>query len=157
MFLQCFDILYIARYHKFMEIKPGGDPEQQPRAGNKPSRFGRHPKAGYHVQASVWIEKDGQLYLGGGRVMLLERIDKLGSIAAAARSMNLTYSNAWHWIDSMNSLAPHPLVESTTGGSGGGHAGLTKEGHKAIARFHELRSNLEGLVDNHSVSFQTPI
>jgi hypothetical protein len=43
-----------------METKPGGDSGQHPRAGNKPSRFGRHPKAGYHVQASVWIEKDGQ-------------------------------------------------------------------------------------------------
>jgi molybdate transport system regulatory protein len=152
MFLQCIDILYIARYHKFMETKPGGDPEQQPRAGNKPSRFGRHPKAGYHVQASVWIEKDGQLYLGGGRVMLLERIDKLGSIAAAARSMNLTYSNAWHWIDSMNSLAPAPLVERETGGAGGGHAKLTEAGRFAVGRFHELRLKLEPIFQS-----ETPI
>ena len=50
----------------------------------KPSRFGRHPHVGYTTQASVWIEKDGELYLGGGRVMLLERLEHLGSIAAAA-------------------------------------------------------------------------
>ncbi len=72
--------------------------------------------------------------------MLLERIGQLGSIAAAARSMNLTYANAWNWIKSMNKLAPSPLVEKIIGGSGGGHAMLTLEGQKAIRQFHLLRN-----------------
>lgn len=80
--------------------------------------------------------------------MLLERIDKLGSIAAAARSMNLTYNNAWLWINAMNQLAPAPLVERVTGGSGGGHARLTDEGRQAIAQFHKLRGKLEGLFNS---------
>lgn len=104
----------------------------------KPSRFGRHPESGYTVHASLWLEKDGELYLGGGRVMLLERVGQFGSIAAAARSMNLTYANAWNWIKAMNNLAPSPLVEKTIGGSGGGHAMLTLEGQKAIRQFHLL-------------------
>jgi molybdate transport system regulatory protein len=108
----------------------------------KPSRFGRHPQAGYTTQTSVWIEKDGELYLGGGRAMLLERLEQLGSIAAAARSMRLTYRNAWLWIDAMNRLAPSPLVEKITGGAGGGHAQLTEEGRKAIATYRELRARL---------------
>jgi molybdate transport system regulatory protein len=108
----------------------------------KPSRFGRHPQAGYTTQANVWIEKDGELYLGGGRAMLLERLEQLGSIAAAARSMRLTYRNAWLWIDAMNRLAPSPLVEKITGGAGGGHAQLTDEGRKAIAAYRELRARL---------------
>lgn len=108
----------------------------------KPSRFGRHPHAGYTTQASVWIEKDGELYLGGGRAILLEKLDQMGSIAAAARSMGLTYRNAWLWIDAMNRLAPSPLVEKITGGAGGGHARLTDEGRKAIAYYRELRTKL---------------
>lgn len=70
--------------------------------------------------------------------MLLERIGQLGSIAAAARSMNLTYANAWNWIKAMNKLAPFPLVEKMVGGSGGGHAMLTLEGQKAIRQFQLL-------------------
>jgi molybdate transport system regulatory protein len=112
----------------------------------KPSRFGRHPHSGYVAQASVWIEKDGELYLGGGRVMLLEKLDQLGSIAAAARTMNLTYRNAWLWIEAMNRLAPSPLVEKVTGGSGGGHAQLTEEGRKAITSYKDLRAKLAGLL-----------
>lgn len=119
----------------------------KPKTGSrKPSRFGRHPQAGYTTQASVWIEKDGELYIGGGRAILLERLEKLGSIAAAARSMGLTYRNAWLWIDAMNRLAPSPLVEKITGGTGGGHAQLTDEGRKAIAWFRELRARLAELV-----------
>ena len=75
--------------------------------------------------------------------MLLERIDKFGSIAAAARSMRLGYRNAWLWIEAANRLAPTPLVEKTTGGAGGGHARLTEEGRKAIAQYKELRAKLE--------------
>jgi len=74
--------------------------------------------------------------------MLLERLEQLGSIAAAARSMRLTYRNAWLWIDAMNRLAPSPLVEKITGGAGGGHAQLTDEGRKAIAAYRELRARL---------------
>ena len=101
---------------------------------------------GYSVNARVWVEKDGELYLGGGRIMLLERIGELGSIAAAARSMKLSYRNAWLWIDSMNRLAPAPLVEKTTGGEKGGHARLTESGKEAIAEYGELRSRFSELV-----------
>ena len=75
--------------------------------------------------------------------MLLERLDKLGSISAAARSMGLGYRNAWLWIDSMNQLAPSPLVVKIRGGAGGGYAQLTDEGRKAIASYKKLRSGLE--------------
>jgi len=54
---------------------------------------------GYSIKGRVWVEKGGELYLGWGRVMLLERIQEFGSIAAAARSMKLSYRNAWLWID----------------------------------------------------------
>ncbi len=109
----------------------------------KPAQFSRHPQPGYRVGGRVWLEKDGELYMGWGRVMLLERIDKFGSIAAAARSMKLGYRNAWLWIESANRLAPAPLVEKTTGGVGGGHARLTEEGRKAIEHYKELRSKFE--------------
>ena len=106
----------------------------------KPSRFSHHPEPGYVVRGRIWLEKDGELYMGWGRVMLLERIDKFGSIAAAARSMRLGYRNAWLWIEAANHLAPAPLVEKTAGGAGGGHARLTEEGRKVIGQYKELRA-----------------
>jgi molybdate transport system regulatory protein len=105
----------------------------------KPPRLSRHPKVGYAIGGRIWLEKDGELYIGGGRAMLLQRIDEYGSIAAAARSMRLGYRNAWLWVEAVNRLAPVPLVEKTTGGAGGGYARLTEEGRKAIEQYKLLR------------------
>jgi len=109
----------------------------------KPSQLSRHPQSGYSVSGRIWLEKDGELYMGWGRAMLLERIDELGSIAAAARSMKLGYRNAWLWVQAANRLAPSPLVEETAGGAGGGHARLTGEGRRAVARYKELRAKFQ--------------
>ena len=109
----------------------------------KPSRFSRHPEPAYAIRGRIWTEKDGELYMGWGRAMLLERIDKFGSIAAAARSMRLGYRNAWLWVEAVNRLAPAPLVEKATGGAGGGHARLTEEGRKVVSEYKELRARFQ--------------
>ena len=75
--------------------------------------------------------------------MLLEHIDRLGSIAAAARAMKLGYRNAWLWIEALNRLAPAPVVEKTTGGVGGGRARLTEEGRKVVNEYKELRARFQ--------------
>ena len=84
--------------------------------------------------------------MDGRRVALLERIDELGSVAAAARSMRLGYRNAWLWVEAANRLAPSPLVEKTKGGTGGGHARLVEEGRKAIKQYQDLRAKLGELI-----------
>jgi molybdate transport system regulatory protein len=109
----------------------------------KVRRFAHQPQPGYIVKGRVWLEKDGELYLGWGRVQLLENIDKYGSIAAAAQSMGLGYRNAWLWVQAMNRLAPAPLVEIVTGGAGGSHAKLTKEGQKAVAEYKKLQQKVQ--------------
>lgn len=113
----------------------------------KTEHFSRHPTQGERVRGRIWLERDGELYMGWGRALLLERIDKYGSIAAAARSMKLGYRNAWLWIESANRLAPKPLVEKTTGGAGGGYARLTDEGRKAVKEYKELRAKFEDFIE----------
>ena len=109
----------------------------------KPARFSRHPESDYFINGRIWVEKDGELFMGWGRAMLLEHIDQLGSIAAAARAMKLGYRNAWLWIEAMNRLAPVPLVEKAAGGAGGGQARLTEAGRKAVSEYKELRARFQ--------------
>jgi molybdate transport system regulatory protein len=96
-------------------------------------------RSGYRVNGRIWIEKDGELFLGLGRVLLLEGIEKHGSIAAAARSMKLGYRTAWMWIDDMNRRALAPLVVKEIGGEKGGGSKLTGEGKKALSQFKRMR------------------
>ena len=109
----------------------------------KISNLPHHPATGYVVKGRVWVDKDGELYIGGGRAILLERIDDFGSIAAAARSMGLGDRNAWLWIEIANRLAGTPLVEKNAGGAGGGRTRLTAEGRKVVTQYRELRAKFE--------------
>ncbi len=106
------------------------------------SRSGKEPETGVVVRSKVWLEKDGKLFMGWGRATLLERIDELGSISAAARSMRLAYRNAWLWVEAMNRLAGRPLVVKSTGGARGGYARLTEAGRQIVREYKEKRASV---------------
>ena len=90
---------------------------------------------GVQIKGRLWLEKSGETFLSWGRVVLLERIKETGSIAAAARSMEMAYSHAWTLVANMNRLAGEELVARTFGGKNGGRAWLTPAGEAAIAQF----------------------
>jgi len=110
------------------------------------ARSGHEPEMGVVLRSKVWLEKDGKLFMGWGRATLLDRIDKLGSISAAARSMKLAYRNAWLWVEAMNRLAPTPLVMKSTGGPKGGNARLTDEGRRIVKEYLEKRAQIRDIL-----------
>jgi molybdate transport system regulatory protein len=110
-------------------------------------RSGHAPESGISFKSKVWVEKDGKLLMGWGRATLLERVDQLGSISAAARSMKLAYRNAWLWIEAMNRLADKPLVEKSTGGARGGYARLTDEGRRIVNEYKKKRGIVREITD----------
>ena len=97
---------------------------------------------GFVCRGRIWIENNGETFLGFGRIALLERIQEYGSISKAARSMEMSYKHAWDLIDSMNRQSPKPLVVTSKGGKGGGGAVLTEAGKKAIKYFTDLHARL---------------
>lgn len=102
---------------------------------------------GLQIKGRLWIESEGATYLSWGRIVLLERIGEYGSVSAAAKSMQMSFSHAWHLIEDMNSLAPQPLVEKQAGGSKGGGAWLTEAGKQTIADFWQLVGRFQGWID----------
>lgn len=94
----------------------------------------------YKVKGSIWVEKDEGAFIGAGRIMLLEGVKKYGSITLTAKSMKMSYRKAWELIDSMNKLSKKPLVETTSGGLGGGGTKVTNEGERIIALFKDLNA-----------------
>jgi len=78
-----------------------------------------------------WVEGQQELFLGKGRVMLLERIREHGSLTKAAKSMGITYRHATEFVDSMNRQAVRPLV-IISGNSRYSCAQVTAEGRRAI-------------------------
>jgi molybdate transport system regulatory protein len=109
---------------------------------HRSSKTNRQAHAGYHCCGRIWIENNGETFLGFGRVVLLERIREYGSISGAARSMKMSYRHAWNLIDSMNRQAGKEMVTTSKGGRGGGGAQLTEAGEEAISTFRNLQERL---------------
>jgi molybdate transport system regulatory protein len=101
------------------------------------------------MQAKVnfWIEKEGQVVLSSWRVQLLEAIAETGSISAAAEKMNISYRRAWEKIHESEERLGQKLVETQTGGSGGGGSQLTQAAEGYIRRFQEFTVGLRPLID----------
>ena len=102
---------------------------------------------GLHIKGRIWIENDGETYLSWGRIVLLERIGEYGSVSAAAKSMHMSFSHAWHLVEDMNTLAPQPLVEKQAGGKQGGGAWLTEAGKEVITDFWQMVARFQHWID----------
>ncbi|AOX99841.1 winged helix-turn-helix domain-containing protein [Jeongeupia sp. USM3] len=80
--------------------------------------------------------------IGPGKIDLLRQIGETRSISAAARALGLPYKRAWLLIESLNQGFGHPVVETATGGKGGGGALLTMLGQQLIERYDTLEARL---------------
>ncbi|MCX5876695.1 MAG: LysR family transcriptional regulator [Deltaproteobacteria bacterium] len=100
-------------------------------------------KSGLKWRGRLWLEGEEGTFLGYGRVVLLERIREFGSLAQAARSMEMSYKHAWDLLASMNRQAGCKLVETSRGGKSGGGAKLTVTGERAIVVFWEYHSQFQ--------------
>lgn len=84
---------------------------------------------------------------------LLERIDREGSISAAATAMGMSYKAAWQAVESLNNSAGQRLVERRVGGARGGGTALTAYGRRVVAMLRRLddqrRQVLEHLAAAH--------
>jgi len=128
-------------------------------AASVASRLVDYPRLAGDIRADVCVLGGGfaglstALHLAqkGTRVVLLERIRDLGSIAAAARSLNMAYSHAWGLVAKMNQLAGEELVSRTFGGQKGGRAWLTPAGEAVIARFWDLVAEFRQWLEKQTV------
>ena len=107
------------------------------------------------LKGRLWIDgKDGTV-LSFGRVVLLDRIKRYGSINKAAKSMEMSYRHAWELVDSMNTRGRKPLVITAIGGKNGGGTRITPEGEKAIKTFWDLYKKLANFLkkENEKLAF----
>lgn len=113
----------------------------------KPETISSDITGGYSVKGRIWLAKEDETYLGYGRVILLQRIKEHGSITKAAKSMGMSYRHAWELVESMNRQAGKSLVETATGGKGGGGSVLTSSGEKAVKLFNELNNSFRAYLE----------
>ena len=95
------------------------------------------------VSLIVRVDLGARGRLGPGKMMLLEKIDALGSISAAGRAMNMSYRQAWELVDQLNKAFTEPVAASQTGGKSGGGAVLTPFGRELVMRYRHIAAHAE--------------
>ena len=84
---------------------------------------------------------------GPGVAQLLHAVQELHSLRAAALSMDMAYSKAWTIIKNSEKALGFSLLDSTTGGKGGGGAALTPEGARILRAYDTFCSRLHDAAD----------
>lgn len=90
----------------------------------------------------LWLEKEGKPIVGGGRIKLLETIEKEGSLNKAAETMGMSYRHLWGTIKKLEKRLEFKLVKTAKGGKGGGGTTLTKKAKKIIEEYKWMNDAL---------------
>ncbi|MQA37074.1 winged helix-turn-helix domain-containing protein [Rugamonas aquatica] len=98
------------------------------------------PQQAILVRPRIYI--GDHISIGPGKVDLLRRIGETRSIAAAARSLEIPYKRAWLLLDALNQALGRPVVETSSGGKGGGGATLTPLGRQLVICYGALEERL---------------
>ncbi len=99
------------------------------------------------VRSKVWLEVDGQAFLGDGRFQTLVAIDRSGSINGAAKELGISYRKIWAQLQAMEENAPFKLLERRTGGKGGGETRLTPATQELLHSYRTLRDHVNRAAD----------
>ncbi|MCP4602475.1 MAG: LysR family transcriptional regulator [Proteobacteria bacterium] len=89
----------------------------------------------------MWFEIEDGMFMGLGRIQLLERIDRYGSLNKAAASMGMSYRAAWGRMKKTEALLGKSLVDKTGPRK---EFRLTELGREVVQKFREWQSDVEG-------------
>ena len=65
------------------------------------------------VRLHMWLDTDGGVFFGSGRAMLLEGIERHGSLTKAAAEMGMSYRAAWGKIKETEKILGFQLIEKS--------------------------------------------
>jgi len=105
--------------------------------------FGSEPV----VRSKVWFESSGLRVFGKGLAGLLEDVNRLGTLQAAAKTANMSYRHAWDLIRAAEEHLGSVLIERHPGGRDGGSSTLSKDGKYLLDIFTQINKEVADFAD----------
>ncbi len=99
------------------------------------------------AKCKIWLEEKGGVAFAEGRRMLLEAIDRLGSLNAAAKELGMSYRAAWGKIKATEKALGVKLLVVATGGKGGGGAALTPDAKELLLKYKKYTDRMTRLME----------
>lgn len=84
---------------------------------------------------------------GPGVAELLERVDRMQSLRQATMSMEMAYSKAWRMLKTAERGLGFALLDTSTGGKGGGGATLTPEARRFLEAYRAFERAVRNYAD----------
>ncbi|WP_229427826.1 winged helix-turn-helix domain-containing protein [Methylomonas albis] len=104
------------------------------------------------LKLTVRLLHNDEIAMGPGKAELLAAIQSTGSIAAAGKSMNMSYRRAWLLVDVMNRSFAGPVVHAAKGGRHGGGTTLTPLGLHVLDQYLKMAEAV-----NHTAQAYLPL
>ncbi|WP_243312854.1 winged helix-turn-helix domain-containing protein [Fundidesulfovibrio agrisoli] len=95
------------------------------------------------VRLRLWLETEEGMFFGTGRGMLLEAVERNGSLKKAAEELGMSYRAAWGKIRASEKVLGVMLIEQA-GSKKGGH-NLTPAGRLLVDKFRQWYDAVEGI------------
>ncbi|MDM7957106.1 winged helix-turn-helix domain-containing protein [Blastomonas sp.] len=106
------------------------------------------PPSRLKIKAQVCLED--RIAIGPGKADLLAAVEREGSIAAAGRSLGISYRRTRDMIDTLNQCWGAAVVITEKGGKSGGGSRLTDRGHEVLDAYRALEQALQQTADRHA-------
>ena len=103
--------------------------------------------AGPTVRSKIWFESAGKHIFGMGLANLLEQVDRLGTLQAAAKALNMSYRYAWDLIREAEKHLGQSLIERHAGGADGGGSVLSDHGRQMLKAFKQINEDVSAYAD----------
>ena len=99
--------------------------------------------AAFKIRSKVWVENEaGKVVFGLGRFRILDSVDRLGSLQAAAKELKMSYRAAWGRIKATEARIGRPMVVRDGKGSR-----LTAHAQLLMKQFRRLHALVESESD----------
>jgi molybdate transport system regulatory protein len=96
------------------------------------------------ARLQLWLDQRGGGSIIGDRdAALLQGIERTGSIKEGAKLAGVSYRTAWATVRTMERALGRPIVQSRTGGPGGGASVLTEDARELLRLYQDLRRQLD--------------
>jgi len=101
----------------------------------------RVQRGNLHYSFRLYIVSKGKRVLGKGGYQILEAVDRLGSISAAANELQMSYRFIWNYVRRVEERLGKPVIVTRRGGAphgrrkGGGGAQLTRTAKSLLENY----------------------
>ncbi|MEM3550613.1 MAG: LysR family transcriptional regulator [Candidatus Bathyarchaeia archaeon] len=101
-----------------------------------------------YPKVKLWfVDENGESVFGEGLAMLLEAVEKYGSLSLASDYLGMSYRYALHRVSLAEKRLGFEIVRRRRGGVLGGSSELTPEGKELLLRFKKIERELEKILE----------